>query len=527
MPSIITNKLKEVNIKNFIDNIEKENLYISFGGSIAWTNENVPPSPVDNYNLHKNILFDQLYMKKVVGGNVSRVARIYRWTPNTRYQQYSQTVHIERLCEPKLYSRATATAVLSGSSVLQINVINGGSGYETAPNVSISGGGGSGATAQAIVVDGVVVSIVVTAGGSGYTSAPTITIDPPRGDISSTSFVVQPYYVITDEMNVYVCISNNNFALSTIKPTSTNTNEPDTGGTALADGYVWKYVYTVPENEAEKFMTTNWFPVKNCSEDDSSNNWLIQYNSTENNRIHGFDIPYAFNATALMIKVRISGDEGGKIISSNDYRKISLIHNPVAVKSVFKCDSAGANTLVLNSLHDISDTNALWYPTVGKKIIILEGPGRGQIRTITAFNPSTRTVTVNENWTYSLTSDTKYGILLSSLVANLCTVLTLTSVSGSFTPDETATQSSSSANGKIVAFDSVTNKLYLTNVTGEFKTSAQGGSPIQQGSATATISAVTLPEAQAYFNNVLFTENRRKIIRNLDQIEDIKIVIQF
>ncbi|MCX8009206.1 MAG: hypothetical protein N3A54_05940 [Patescibacteria group bacterium] len=526
MPSIITNRLKEVNIKNFIDIIEKENLYISFGGISVWTNENVPPSPIDTYNLYKTIVNDQIYMKKVVSGNVSRVARIYRWTPNTRYQQYS-TDHIERLCEPKLYSRATATAVLSGSSVLQINIINGGGGYESVPNVSISGGGGSGATAQAVVVDGTVVSIIVTASGTGYTSVPTVTVDPPRADISSTSFVVQPYYVVTDDMNVYICISNNNLALSTVKPTSVNTNEPDTGGTTLADGYKWKYIYTIPENDAEKFMTSNWFPVKNYSEDDSSSNWQVQYNSTENNRIHGFDIPYALNASALMIKVRISGDEGGKAIATNDYRKISLIHNPLAIKSVYKCNSATSNTIVLNSSHDISDINAIWYPTVGKKIIIIEGPGRGQIRSISSFNPVTRTVTVSENWTYPVTSNSKYAILLSSLVANVCTVLTLASISGTFIQDEIATQSSSSASGRIVAFDSLTNKLYLTNVNGEFKTLAQGGSSIQQGAATATVSAITPPDAEPYFTNVLFTENRRKIIRNLDQIEDVKIVIQF
>ncbi|MCX8008113.1 MAG: hypothetical protein N3A54_00240 [Patescibacteria group bacterium] len=526
MPSIITNKLKEFNIKNFIEKIEKENIYVSFGNPISWLNENVPPSPVDSYNLYRDFFKDQLYMKKVVGGNVSRIARLYRWIPNTRYQQYSPNTHIETLCEPKLYSTATATAVISGGSVVQINLVNNGSGYESTPTVTLSGGGGTGATAQAIVVDGSVVSVVVTNGGTGYTTAPTVTISPPRSDISSSSFVVQPYYVVTDDLNVYVCISNNNLALSTVKPTNTNTNVPDTGPAALADGYVWKFIYSIPESDAEKFMTTNWFPVKNYAENDMSSNWEIQYNSTENNRIHGSDLPYALNASALMLKVRVSGDEGQKIITTNDYRKISLIENPVAVNSVYKCAGGSINTLILNAQHDISNTNAVWYPTPGKKIIILEGPGRGQIRTISSFNSTTKTVTVSENWTYQITTDSKYGIILSSLVSNLCTILVLTSVNGSFIQDETVTQGTT-ASGKIVWFDSTNNRLYLTNVVGTFLTAAQGGAQIVQGSATASVSSIIPPDAENYPVNVLFVENRRKITRNLDQIEDVKIVIQF
>lgn len=51
-----------------------------------------------------------------------------------------------------------------------------GVGYVTGPIVTISGGGGAGATAVANVSNGEISSITVTAEGSGYTSAPTITI---------------------------------------------------------------------------------------------------------------------------------------------------------------------------------------------------------------------------------------------------------------------------------------------------------------------------------------------------------------
>ena len=56
--------------------------------------------------------------------------------------------------------------------------MNGGSGYQAAypPVVSFSGGGGSGAAAAAVLTNGVVTSINLTSPGSGYTSAPTVTL---------------------------------------------------------------------------------------------------------------------------------------------------------------------------------------------------------------------------------------------------------------------------------------------------------------------------------------------------------------
>lgn len=86
--------------------------------------------------------------------------------------------------------QATATANISGGSVFTISVINGGSGYGVSPpTVTINGGGGSGAVAYALLTDGVVSSITVSVTGSGYTSAPTVSLSSPSGVVpASTAF---------------------------------------------------------------------------------------------------------------------------------------------------------------------------------------------------------------------------------------------------------------------------------------------------------------------------------------------------
>ncbi|MCL8343222.1 phage tail protein, partial [Pseudomonas mosselii] len=59
-------------------------------------------------------------------------------------------------------------------SLDSISVSNGGSGYTSAPTVTLTGGGGSGATAVAVLDDDEVVAINITNPGTGYTSAPTV-----------------------------------------------------------------------------------------------------------------------------------------------------------------------------------------------------------------------------------------------------------------------------------------------------------------------------------------------------------------
>ena len=67
----------------------------------------------------------------------------------------------------------TVTTIQSGQ-VQSIEVTAGGTGYASAPTVTFTGGGGSGAAATATVNAGAVTAITVTNRGSGYTSPPTI-----------------------------------------------------------------------------------------------------------------------------------------------------------------------------------------------------------------------------------------------------------------------------------------------------------------------------------------------------------------
>ncbi len=95
---------------------------------------------------------------------------------------------------------ATAHATLgtggTAGEIVSITVDTGGNTYgATAPVVTITGGGGTGATAHAVLTAGVVSSILVDNAGSGFTSAPTVTIAaPPGGQVTSLTLTAPGGY---------------------------------------------------------------------------------------------------------------------------------------------------------------------------------------------------------------------------------------------------------------------------------------------------------------------------------------------
>lgn len=73
----------------------------------------------------------------------------------------------------------------------------------------------------------------------------------------SLSMQDKDFYVLTDEFKVYKCLNNNNNSVSTQQPTSSDV-EPFT----TSDGYVWKYMYTIPSFKRQRFLTTSYMPVQ-------------------------------------------------------------------------------------------------------------------------------------------------------------------------------------------------------------------------------------------------------------------------
>lgn len=85
-------------------------------------------------------------------------------------------------------------------------------------------------------------------------------------DMSSEKF-----FVLTEDFNIYKCLDNNMGAPSTVRPTGT----PFTHQTT-SDGYVWKYMYTIPPAKRSKFISADKIPVQRAFTDSFYSNGAIE-----------------------------------------------------------------------------------------------------------------------------------------------------------------------------------------------------------------------------------------------------------
>jgi hypothetical protein len=119
----------------------------------------------------------------------------------------------------------------------------------------------------------------------------------------------------------------------------------------------------------------------------------------------------------------------------------------------------------------------------------------------------------------------EYGTTTRALATNYRQTWRLTvNPNTNFTIDETVTVGSNTAS--VVEWDSVNNYLY---VNAQLPQAFANGETIIGGTsaATGTITAVANAGLQPYSGDVLYIENRSPISRAADQIEDVKLVIEF
>ena len=233
------------------DEIQNRNAryYYFLGRTLNWDDEASPPYPVDSFAYEEATRNEIITLKEIKSTDVAFVVNRVDWVSGQVWDMYDDQYSDE---------------------VQGINLISGGYGYSDPPSVTISGGGGTGAVAVPTVTDGVVTSIDIVNRGRGYTSAPTVTISGGGGEGARATANVNIAYsgaqrvedtkcmVMTDEFNVYKCLDNNNNSISTYKPIGTVVDP-----VIMPDGYMWKYLYSIPIALRNKFLTDVYMPVVN------------------------------------------------------------------------------------------------------------------------------------------------------------------------------------------------------------------------------------------------------------------------
>jgi len=336
------------------------------------------------------------------------------------------------------------------------------------------------------------------------------------------------FYVVTDELNVYKCISNNYSSRSSVKPTSVST----TSTSSTADGYVWKFMYNISPSERIKFTTSDYIPVKKLSSNDNSLQWQVQENATEGAINHiqvtNGGLNYFVNSA---LSISITGDGTG----ANAFARVNTVSNTIANVVI---DSVGSEyTYATVTLTSNTGSNASFRAIISPP----NGHGSDALRELGGanlmINPRLRGTetgilsVANEFRQISLIEDPTFfnqSNVASNTVFSQLTSLTVNGSSVEYDEDEIVYQgtslSTSTFSGRIAEWDSSNSIMRLTSVTGNPTTDLLIGA---NTGAARFVDSVTNPTLKRYSGNLLYIDNIEPIQRAIDQTEDFKIVLKF
>jgi hypothetical protein len=335
------------------------------------------------------------------------------------------------------------------------------------------------------------------------------------------------HYVMTDDYNVYKCLYNNRNANSYVKPVSTNPNTTY----STADGYVWKYMYTLSDVDRIKFLTSEWMPVKTLTGNDGSLQWRVQQaagaGAIDIIQVNSEGSGYSNSAN---ITVSVSGDGTGatavatRNTTGNSIQSITITARgsgySVANASISSGGGSGAILDVTLSPPGGHGSDAI-TELGGKYLMInarLDADEGGKIPVVNDFRQLALLI---DPLAYA-------GNVFSGTAFSQVLQLFVTGTGASFSQDEQVFQGTSLAtatfSGDLVEFDSVNNIVKITNYS---------GTPIAApliGATTAAsryVTSVTNPDLLKNSGKIVYIDNISPIIRNSSQTEDFKIVISF
>jgi hypothetical protein len=322
------------------------------------------------------------------------------------------------------------------------------------------------------------------------------------------------FYVITEDYNVYKVLGNAGATASTTKPSGVSTSPFTT-----ADGYIWKYMYTVTTAKALKFLTNDYIPVQTLASDDGSDQWDVQVAAVDGG-IHVINVTAGGSGYASAPAVTIAGDGTGATANST-------ITAGVVTAVTITAPGTGYTRAQVTFASGVAAATAVISPKgghgsnaieeLGGKYIMLNVRLDGtESNTFSTANEFRQVGIVRDPYLYGTTTRAVASSFRQSFQYQL------SSISGTFTLDETITSGSNTAS--VVEF--TTPNLFTTlplNRPFANTASVSGGT----SAASGTIAAITTPGLQPYTGDIIYVENRVPISRAADQIEDVKLIIQF
>lgn len=226
--------------------ISNSNTYYYFlGRSLSWSDTDEVSLPLSSLAYETLTRNEIVYFKKVNSTDVSYIIKRYNWEKDKVFDQYD-----DRLGEYVIHPTCIITAgqgaynkYITSDTPFDVTKIGIGN-LVTGPGVA------AGARVVYVSSDRIVVSDPHVSNFEGPLTFTNVSYS------GATSLEDACFYCVTSDLNVYKCINNNNNKPSTIKPYGNTFELVKTN-----DGYVWKYMYSIPTSSINRFMSNENIPV--------------------------------------------------------------------------------------------------------------------------------------------------------------------------------------------------------------------------------------------------------------------------
>lgn len=354
-------------------------------------------------------------------------------------------------------------------------------------------------------------------------------------DSTDEDIYTKQYYVVTTELKVYKCILAGP-GVSTEQPTQTNVLP-----TAEGDGYTWKYMYTLSAADAAKFLTNFYMPVKTVKLEagqvigDLPEADQIQLTNQNNSRtaleggIYYIKVTSGGTGYTSAPTVVIDGNGAGATATASisGGAVVGITVNNAGgdydIANVYLTGGGGTGATATAILspgngHGTDPVKELGATYIGLNVKFDGEEGDGDF----VVNNDFRQIGILQNpfnfGTSTIATDTTLQALKS---------ITFSSHSG-FVVDDVIVGGTSGAVAYVDFYDVDLGILryHQNNKTG-FVSFQTGETITGNTSGTGVVDTLNNPEVQPYSGQVLFIENREPVSRAAQQIEDIKIVIEF
>lgn len=361
-------------------------------------------------------------------------------------------------------------------------------------------------------------------------------------------YPTNPYYVLTEDNEVYICLQQSKSATGAANPSTVKPSYSAEGATVYntfetSDGYRWKYLYSISAGEATNFLTAGFIPTQRVLLDSGSATafQLLQLN-VQNYSIGGQIVGAQIvnggsgytSAPTITFRGNGSGAAATATISGGRIVKVTMDNESAGMGSGYDYSSI--------SLSGGGGSGASLRPIIGPR----EGFGYDARQDLKSSSiMSNVKADGTETGTFNITNDFRQILVLKNLdytdsaapggrysgtstKVNRSLTLTTDIATTGFSVDEIITGTTSGVTAFVDEVDSAagfTIRFHQNEKTtnGHFQ-DAETLTGNLGGSGTIDSGNLFSP-VDIYSGDLLYIENRARIVRSSSQTEDIKVIL--